>query len=146
MKKLFSLYILSIFTITVFAQNADLDSKKKELATAEAQLAAEKAKVDGIKADIIALTPPVYWKKGGFSALNFNTLGLTNWAAGGVSSNSVTAMGNLFANYKKGNIEWVNNLDLAYGLIQNRDETFRKNEDKIDFLTKYGRKATKKLN
>ncbi|MEY2923997.1 MAG: hypothetical protein RLZZ337_537 [Bacteroidota bacterium] len=146
MKKLFSLYILSIFTITVFAQNADLDSKKKELATAEAQLAAAKAKVDSIKADIIALTPPVYWKKGGFSALNFNTLGLTNWAAGGVSSNSVTAMGNLFANYKKGNIEWVNNLDLAYGLIQNRGETFRKNEDKIDFLTKYGRKATKKLN
>ena len=59
-----------------------------------------------------------------YSAITFNSLGLTNWAAGGVSSNSVSALGNIFANYKKDNIEWVNNLDLAYGLIQNEGETF----------------------
>jgi hypothetical protein len=146
MKKLFSLITLCILSISVFSQETAIDLKKKELAAAQAELAAAQAKINGIKADITALTPPVYWKKGGFSSLNFNTLGLSNWAAGGVSSNAVTAMGNAYANYKKDKIEWVNNLDLAYGLIQNRGETFRKNEDKIDFLTKYGRRATEKLN
>ena len=146
MKKLFSLIILCLFAFTSFSQETAIDLKKKELAAAQAELDAAKAKIAGLKADITALTPPVYWKKGGFTSLNFNTLGLTNWAAGGLASNSVTAMGNAYANYKKDKIEWVNNLDLAYGLIQNKGETFRKNEDKIDFLTKYGRRATDKLN
>lgn len=146
MKKLFSLITLCVLSISVFSQETAIDVKKKELAAAQAELAAAQAKINSLKADITALTPPVYWKKGGFTSLNFNTLGLTNWAAGGVASNSITTMGNVFANYKKGNIEWVNNLDLAYGLIQNRGETFRKNEDKIDFLTKYGKRASNKFN
>ena len=90
-----------------------------------------------IEQEITKLTPPEYWKKGGFGALNFNSLGLTNWAAGGVSTNSVTAIGNIYRNYKKDKIEWRNNLDLAYGLIKNNGETLRKNEDKIDFLNSF---------
>ncbi len=146
MKLKITLFFLLAFSISTFAQDNSLTVKQKELATAQAAMDAAQAKVDGLKADVAALTPPVIWKKGGFSALNFNSLGLTNWAAGGVNSNSITALGNVFANYKEGNLEWVNNLDLAYGLIQNAGASIRKNEDKIDFLSKGGIKATEKLN
>lgn len=143
------IYILAIglfCSTSLFAQETELEAKQKELAKLEAQQKETKASIDQVKAQIAALKPPVYWKKGGFSALNFNTVGLTNWAAGGVQANSVTALGNLYANFKKDKVSWDNNLDLAYGLIQNEGEKFRKNEDKIDLLTKYGYRATKKLN
>lgn len=144
MKKVFSVLLLLGFVSTAFAQNS-LEAKRKELANAEAALTAANAKVEGLKAQVAELTPPEFWKKGGFSALNFNSLGLTNWAAGGVNSNSVTALGNLYANYNKNKFEWINNLDLAYGLIQNKGQDIRKNDDKIDFLTKAGVKATDRL-
>ena len=143
MKK--TLTLLLAIAISSMAIGQTLDTKTKELAAAKAELVAAQSKVDGINSEITALTPPVLWKKGGFGALNFNSLGLTNWAAGGVSSNSVTALGNIFRNYKKDKVEWINNLDLAYGLIQNKGETLRKNEDKIDFLTKGNYGITKKL-
>lgn len=146
MKNLVILAIGILFSFSTLAQETDLEAKQKELAKLEAAQKETKANIDKIKAEIVALKPPVYWKKGGFSALNFNTVGLSNWAAGGVQANSVTALGNLFANYKRENVSWENNLDLAYGLIQNEGEKFRKNEDKIDFLTKYGYRATKKMN
>ncbi|MBT8327402.1 MAG: DUF3078 domain-containing protein [Bacteroidia bacterium] len=146
MKKLSLLFILSAFAFMAVAQDNSLETKKKALEAAKTELEAAKAKVAGLNADVAALTPPIIWKKGGFSAVNFNSLGLTNWAAGGVNSNSINLLGNVFANYKKDKIEWVNNLDLAYGLVQNVGEGIRKNEDKIDFLTKAGLRATDKLN
>ncbi len=49
-----------------------------------------------------------------------------------------------FANYKMGKSVWDNSLDLGYGLIkQGKDEAFRKTDDKIDFLSKYGQEAFK---
>ncbi|MFN8206373.1 MAG: DUF3078 domain-containing protein [Bacteroidales bacterium] len=89
------------------------------------------------------------WKIGGLSALNFNQVSLTNWAAGGQSSVAGTALFNLTANYKKGKNAWDNVLNLAYGKnFQNMgkkewDEI--KSEDKIDFTSKYGRAASDKL-
>lgn len=135
-----------VLLTNAMAQETDLEAKEKELAQLQEQQKATKASIDKVKAEIAALKPPVYWKKGGFTSLNFNTVGLTNWAAGGVQANSVTALGNLYANFKKDKISWDNNLDLAYGLIQNEGEKFRKNEDKIDLLSKVGYKATNKLN
>lgn len=143
MNKLLTLLIVC----AAFFANAqtELEQAKANLAAAKVKLAEQQANVDAAAANVATLTPPVYWKKGGFGALNFNSLGLTNWAAGGVSSNSVTALGNIFRNYKKDKVEWVNNLDLAYGLIQNEGNDIRKNEDKIDFLTKANYGITKKL-
>lgn len=135
MKNLYTLFILTFIFKPVFSQDNILDKKKEALEIAQNELKAAKDNVQKIQAEIDKLTPPVYWKKGGFTALNFNSLGLTNWAAGGVSSNSVTSLLNIFRNYKKEKIEWKNNLDLAYGLIKNDGETLRKNEDKIDLLS-----------
>jgi hypothetical protein len=86
-----------------------------------------------------------YWKKGGFAALNFNQVSLSNWAAGGESSVSLTALGNAFANYKKGKTNWDNSLDLGYGIIKTGDDPLRKNEDKIDLNSKYGQLAKGKF-
>jgi hypothetical protein len=142
MKKTLAI-LLVLLNTQVFAQT--LEEAKTNLANAETALATQEAAVKAARANVAALTPHVYWEKGGFAALNFNSLGLTNWAAGGVSSNSITALGNIFKNYKKDKVEWMNNLELAYGLIQNGEETLRKNEDKIDYLTKGNYSITNKL-
>ena len=145
MKKLILFTLVVFACVSVSAQTNDLASKRKELETAKTQLEAAKAAVDKLQSEVTSLTPPVLWKKGGFAALNFNSLQLSNWAAGGVSSNSVTVLGNIFRNYKKDKVEWINNLDLAYGLIQNKYQDIRKNEDRIDLLTKGNYGITDKL-
>jgi len=146
LKKTFVLLLMGI-SLQSIAQNEEaIATKKAELTKAQEDLAAAQKSVDDIKAQIKALQPIVKWKTGGFQAVNFNQVGLTNWSKGGVNSISVTALGNLFANYKYNNWTWENNLDLAYGVLQNKGESLRKNEDKIDFMTKVGRRATDNLN
>ncbi|MES2286637.1 MAG: DUF3078 domain-containing protein [Bacteroidota bacterium] len=82
-----------------------------------------------------------YWKKGGLASINFSQASFTNWAAGGENSLSGIALFNVFANYKKEKNTWDNSLDLAYGLLQSGYSAPRKNEDKIDLSSKYGRYA-----
>jgi hypothetical protein len=84
------------------------------------------------------------WRKGGFISINFNQVSLTNWAAGGENSVSLSGISSLFANYKKGRIAWDNNLDLGYGLVKQGDKELRKNDDKIELNTKFGYDATNK--
>ena len=144
--RLFTLAIAGMLSISVMAQENALSEKQAELKKAEAELAAVQAKINGLKSDIVKLQPVVKWKKGGFGALNFNAVGLSNWAAGGVQAVSLTGLGNLFANYKFENLTWENNLDLAYGVVKNQGEDLRKNEDKIDLLSKAGVRASDKLN
>lgn len=82
-----------------------------------------------------------YWKKGGLISINFSQASFTNWAAGGENSLSGIALMNMFANYKKDKNTWDNSIDLAYGLLQSGNSAVRKNEDKIDLSSKYGRYA-----
>lgn len=81
------------------------------------------------------------WIKGGDAGLNFSQSSFTNWAAGGENALSLTGYANLFSNYKKGENTWDNSLNAAYGLLQSGHTAPRKNEDKIDFTSKYGRYA-----
>ena len=86
------------------------------------------------------------WKKGGVVAVNIGQTSLTNWAAGGENSFSVNGLFSLFANYKRNNVFWDNSLDIGYGLLkQGEDSDYMKTDDKFDYLSKYGRKATKNL-
>ncbi|HSL86028.1 MAG TPA: DUF3078 domain-containing protein, partial [Bacteroidales bacterium] len=82
------------------------------------------------------------WKKGGVLNVNIAQTSLTNWAAGGQNSVALNGLFSLFANYKKDKVVWDNSLDLGYGLLkQGKDADFMKTDDKIDFLSKYGREA-----
>jgi len=83
------------------------------------------------------------WKSGGVFGLNVGQSYLENWAAGGQNSLSIGALFSTFKNYKKGKNAWDNNLDLAYGLLQQGSAAFIKTDDKIDFSSKYGRELNK---
>jgi hypothetical protein len=57
---------------------------------------------------------------------------------------AVNGLFSAFANYKKDKTVWDNSLDLGYGLLkQGKNSDFMKTDDKIDFLSKYGREAFK---
>jgi len=84
------------------------------------------------------------WKKGGIITVNISQTSLTNWAAGGQNAFSANGLISLFANYEKGKGLWSNSLDIGYGILkQGKDGDFIKTDDKIDLLSKYGRKAAK---
>jgi hypothetical protein len=84
------------------------------------------------------------WKKGGIIGLNLAQTSLTNWAAGGQNSLAINGIFSVFANYKKNKSAWDNSLDIGYGLLkQGKKSDFMKTDDKIDFLSKYGREAFK---
>ena len=85
------------------------------------------------------------WKKGGFLALNFNQVSLTNWAAGGESALSATALGNAFVKYRKNDVYFESVLDAGFGFITTKSESLRKNEDKIELNAKFGKKAKGKF-
>ena len=127
-----------VWANVLFAQTTKMDSLKLELKNTEAINTEAEGKIKALNSSIEKLMPFVAWKKGGFGAVNFNQMGFTNWAAGGINALSVTTLGNVYANYAKDKIVWNNNLDVAYGMIQNKGQELRKNEDKIDFLTKFG--------
>jgi hypothetical protein len=79
------------------------------------------------------------WKRGGLISLNFGQGSSHNWAAGAEKfSLSAAAFVNLFANNIHGKWSWNNNLDLAYALVNTSSQGVRKNDDKIDFLSRVG--------
>lgn len=84
------------------------------------------------------------WKFGAVANINVSQTALVNWAAGGESSIALNGIFSAFANYRKGNSSWDNSLDIGYGLLnQGKTNEFRKTDDKLDILSKYGRKAFK---
>ncbi|MFL5765711.1 MAG: DUF3078 domain-containing protein [Bacteroidia bacterium] len=141
MKKILPVLLLIISQAT-FAQQPDslkikTDSINKKIVKLENKIdTLEKKKEEIVQKDTVRL-----WKKGGIGSLNFSQSSFTNWAAGGENAVSGTALLNLFANYKKDKKSWDNTLDLAYGLLQSGTSALRKNEDKIDFSSKFGKYA-----
>jgi hypothetical protein len=86
------------------------------------------------------------WRKGGVIGITLAQTSLTNWAAGGQNSVSANGLLSLFANYKKGDNVWDNSLDMGFGILkQGKNEALRKTDDKLEFLSKYGRKAFKNV-
>lgn len=84
------------------------------------------------------------WKAGGLFGANLSQASFTNWSAGGENSIAVNSLMSVFANYKKGKSSWDNTLLLAYGLLKQGEGGSRKTDDKIDFMSKYGYKASER--
>ena len=78
------------------------------------------------------------WKFGGTFSLNLNQAYYENWTAGGVPSVAGVSYFKTFATYTKKKWKWDNQLDVAYGLINEREKKMRKTDDKIHFDTKLG--------
>ena len=86
------------------------------------------------------------WKKGGVFNLNIGQGSQKNWSAGGDDfSFSINSFLGLYAFYKKEKYSWDNTMDLNYGLINTSSQGTRKNDDRIDFVTKVGYELVPKL-
>lgn len=85
------------------------------------------------------------WNLEGVTGVNFSQTSLTNWSSGGENSLAGNAYLNGVLIYKSGKWAWDNNLILDYGLARTSSTGVRKSTDKIDFASKMGYEAAKKL-
>ncbi len=86
------------------------------------------------------------WNAGGVFSLNIGQGSQSNWAAGGDDfSFTLASHLGLYAFYKKRKYNWDNTLDLNYGLLNTTSLGTRKNDDRIDLLSKIGYELKPKL-
>ncbi len=131
MKKILLLPLLFIF----FAAEAQDETVKKLKADAERSITKEE--------DTTGRT----WRKGGLFNMNLSQGSLNNWAAGGDNfSISLNALASLYAFYKKDKASWDNTLDFNLGYLRTTSLGSRKNDDRIDLLSKYGYQVSSKWN
>lgn len=87
------------------------------------------------------------WKAGAIYNINVGQGSLSNWAAGGDDFTfSIATALNVFTAYKKERNSWDNALDLNIGYINTSSLGSRKNDDRVDLVSKYGYALNKKLN
>jgi hypothetical protein len=83
-----------------------------------------------------------HWKFGGQVTAILSQSGFHNWAAGGEPSLAMNTSTNLFLAYKKDSTVWFNDLDLSYGFLKKGKGEPNKNDDRIEFTSKYNRKSS----
>lgn len=128
MKKLLALTVLLVVGGKILAQQASL-------------IHDETSKTITKDVDTLAWN----WKRGGLINLNLAQGSLSNWAAGGDNfSLSIGSYLNYFAYYQNGRNSWDNNLNFNFGYIQTTSAGARKNDDRLDVLSKYGYKLESK--
>jgi hypothetical protein len=72
---------------------------------------------------------------------NLSQSSLSNWAAGGDNFNmAINSFFNYYTFFKKDRHGWDNNLDVNLGFVQSTSLGGRKNDDRLDYLSKYGYK------
>jgi len=87
------------------------------------------------------------WRTGGIFNLNVTQGSLSNWAAGGDKfSLSLNTMLSAYAFYKKNRSSWDNTLDVNFGYLKSTSLGYRKNDDRLDVLSKYGYAIAPKWN
>jgi hypothetical protein len=123
MKKIAIAIILAVIYIGVTGQITDAEKQLRTLSS------------DSI----------IGWTRGGVINLNISQTSLTNWSAGGQSSFSFNGLLSLNARNKQEKTLWENYLDVGYGTLKQKETDWRKTDDRIDFTSKFGIKATEKL-
>ena len=127
------IFILLFCAVTVFAQDETIQNLKSEASK-------------GITKDPNDTIPKI-WKTGGIFSLNLAQGSLDNWAAGGEKfSLSVNSLVNLYAFYKKDKNSWDNMLNWNLGYVKTTSLGTRKNDDRIEYISKYGYELSPKLN
>lgn len=133
MKKILLPGLLALLSLCGFAQDETVKKLKDE--------SNKTIKKDG------ADTMPNYRRKGGLYNLNLAQGSLSNWSAGGDDfSLSLTSYLNLYSFIKNGHHSWDNTLDFNFGYINTTSLGSRKNDDRLDILSKYGHELSGKWN
>ncbi len=79
------------------------------------------------------------WKKKLNFSLNLNQASFSsNWKAGGINAFGFNTLFNYKTNYKEDRNSWDNDIDLAFGFVDNSGLGYRKTIDRIYLDTKYG--------
>lgn len=125
----------------VCAQTEDVKQNVQDAVAAAAQA------INATPEEKVVPPKPKYWNRSLLTQVNFNQTSLTNWKAGGI--NNITLKGYIDgnANYAKDKSFWNNRLQLDYGFLYQADHPFiQKNTDRIYLESKWGHKATDKMN
>ena len=131
----FTFLISAITGIAISMNSYGQDQSVKDM-SANATKEIKKEKIDSAKT----------WKTGGLFNLNFGQGSQSNWAAGGDDfSLTIASYLGFYAFYKKDKYSWDNTIDINYGLINTTSLGTRKNDDRIDLLSKVGYALTSKL-
>jgi hypothetical protein len=94
---------------------------------------------------VIKIDTTTNWRKTFKAGLNLNQATFSsNWKGGGVNSIGFNALLHVKANYKKDKNSWDNEMDLLYGMVNNKGQGYRKTLDRIYWDTKYGRKLSER--
>ncbi|MBO6168460.1 MAG: DUF3078 domain-containing protein [Bacteroidales bacterium] len=88
---------------------------------------------------------PKYWKSSSVFDLGLNQTSLTNWAAGGFNTVTLSAGVDAKASYAKELLSWNNRLQLQYGFIWSQDKAnvLQKSNDRIYLESKLAYKTGK---
>ncbi len=79
------------------------------------------------------------WRYTMQTGLNFNQSSFnSNWMGGGVNSISLGSFFNYLLKFENDKVEWLNEIDLRYGISKNENETSKKTSDRIFLDSKYG--------
>lgn len=79
------------------------------------------------------------WKKKLNFSINLNQASFSsNWKAGGINAFGFNSLFTYQANYKEDRNSWDNDIDLAFGFVNNSGLGYRKTIDRIYLDTKYG--------
>jgi hypothetical protein len=87
---------------------------------------------------------PLPWKLLGTGAIGFSQTALSNWAKGGESSLTLLLIGKYSANYSKKNYKWENLAEFRLGIFTSESRGLEKNDDKLEFQSRFGLSAFKK--
>jgi hypothetical protein len=123
MRKIFFAIISLWFSSLLHAQDAEIKNLQKESIKA---IKKEEVQKEG-------------WTKGGIFTVNLSQGASKNWAAGAEQSSfSINSIVQAFAFYKKNKVSWDNTLNAQYGIVSATSIGTRKNDDRIDALSKLG--------
>lgn len=79
-----------------------------------------------------------YWERTNTVGLDLNQVAFVNWSVGGNNSVAGLAKGNFVRKYAKGNLNWLNELILRYGLNSQEGQEMRKTDDQIQLNSTFG--------
>lgn len=83
-----------------------------------------------------------HWTRKGVFTFLANQSSFSNWQAGGQNNFAGNAGVNYDFNYKNGDWNWDNKLILSYGLTKIKGAETQKTDDRIEFNSLLGKKAT----
>lgn len=134
MIKVCSIIIYLLFTINLsFSQDASIRKLQSESSRNISRQSSD--------------TLPTHWNNGAAFTISAGQGSLVNWAAGGddFTFSFATSL-NLYSCYRDKKNSWDNAMDINFGYINTTTLGSRKNDDRLDIVSKYGYSLNAKLN